>query len=139
MRQLQLFTTAELATMRDRTRSRKYSPEKDEFRREHERHRSWGLKRRHAERQRHVQDRACAAGSAGREGKPSYELSPSRAKPSYELSRSRVRPSHELSPSRVRPSHELSPSRVRPSHELSPSRVKPSHELSPSRAKPSHQ
>jgi hypothetical protein len=42
MRQLQLFTTAQLATMRDRTRSRKYSPQKDEFRREHERHRDWG-------------------------------------------------------------------------------------------------
>jgi hypothetical protein len=42
MRQLQLFTSAELGRMRDRTASRNYSPEKDEFRREHERHRAWG-------------------------------------------------------------------------------------------------
>lgn len=49
-RQLQLFSTAELAVMRDRTASRNYSPGCDEFRREHLRHRAWGLKRRHAER-----------------------------------------------------------------------------------------
>jgi hypothetical protein len=48
MRQLQLFTTAELAKMRDRTASRNYSAERDEFRREHERHRAWGLTQRHA-------------------------------------------------------------------------------------------
>ena len=34
--------------MRDRTRSRNYSAEGDEFRRVHERHRRWGLARRHA-------------------------------------------------------------------------------------------
>jgi hypothetical protein len=49
MRQLQLFTSSELARMRDRTASRNYSPERDQFRREHERHRSWGLARRQAE------------------------------------------------------------------------------------------
>jgi hypothetical protein len=37
MRQLQLFTSAALAKMRDRTASRNYSPAHDEFRREHER------------------------------------------------------------------------------------------------------
>jgi len=36
--------------MRDRTASRSYSPAGEQFRREHERHRSWGLTRRHAER-----------------------------------------------------------------------------------------
>ncbi|HEV7709548.1 MAG TPA: hypothetical protein VGP16_15220 [Asanoa sp.] len=41
MRQLQLFTSAELAGMRDRTAARNYSPEGEEFRREHERHRAW--------------------------------------------------------------------------------------------------
>ena len=54
MRQLQLFTTAELAVIRDRTASRSYSPAGDQFRREHERHRSWGLARRHAERLRRL-------------------------------------------------------------------------------------
>jgi hypothetical protein len=56
MRQLQLFTTADLAKMRDRTASRNYSPERDEFRRDHERHRSWGLARRHADRLRRVRE-----------------------------------------------------------------------------------
>ena len=58
MRQLQLFTTAELARMRDRTASRNYSPERDEFRRTHERHRAWGLARRHAEKLRRSHDRS---------------------------------------------------------------------------------
>jgi hypothetical protein len=43
MRKLQIFTTAELAAMRDRTASRKYSPARVEFRRAHQRHRGWGL------------------------------------------------------------------------------------------------
>ena len=34
--------------MRDRTRSRNYSPEGEEFRREHRRHRDWGLTQRYA-------------------------------------------------------------------------------------------
>lgn len=34
--------------MRDRTRSRSYSAAGDQFRREHERHREWGLVQRHA-------------------------------------------------------------------------------------------
>jgi hypothetical protein len=58
MRQLQLFTTAQLATMRDRTASRNYSPAKDEFRRTHERHRAWGLQRRYAEKQARLQTAA---------------------------------------------------------------------------------
>ena len=42
MRQLQLFSTTDLAAMRDRTASRNYSPERDAFRREHQRQRAWG-------------------------------------------------------------------------------------------------
>ena len=61
MRQLQMFTTAELAVMRDRSASRSYSPAADKFRREHERHREWGLSRRHAERLRRRRDSPCAA------------------------------------------------------------------------------
>ena len=48
MAQLQLFSRSEVAAMRDRTRSRNYSAEGDEFRRVHERHRRWGLARRYA-------------------------------------------------------------------------------------------
>ena len=61
MRQLQLFTTAELAGMRDRTKSRNYSPSRDEFRRTQQRHRSWGLARRHAERLQRVRNRPVPA------------------------------------------------------------------------------
>jgi hypothetical protein len=43
-----LFTRAELTIMRDRTRRRNYSAEAEEFRREHARHREWGLTQRHA-------------------------------------------------------------------------------------------
>ena len=48
MGQLGLFTRAELAGMRDRTKSRRYSPEKEAFRREHERRRGFGLVQRHS-------------------------------------------------------------------------------------------
>jgi len=46
--QMGLFTRAQVATMRDRTRRRNYSAEAEEFRREHARHREWGLTQRHA-------------------------------------------------------------------------------------------
>jgi hypothetical protein len=49
MRQLELFSRAQLSVLRDRTRARNYSPEADAFRRAHERHRAWGLRQRHAQ------------------------------------------------------------------------------------------
>jgi Helix-turn-helix domain len=52
MGQLGLFNSAQLAVMRDPTARRNYSAEAEEFRREHERHRAWGLKRRYAEKAR---------------------------------------------------------------------------------------
>jgi hypothetical protein len=57
MRQMQFFSSAELAAMRDRTASRRYSAERETFRREHERHRAWGLARRHADRLRRAHSR----------------------------------------------------------------------------------
>ncbi len=48
MGQLQLFSRAEVTAMRDRTKARNYSAEADAFRREHARHREWGLVQRHA-------------------------------------------------------------------------------------------
>jgi hypothetical protein len=47
-----LFDSAQLAVMRDPTARRNYSAEAEQFRREHERHRAWGLKRRYAEKAR---------------------------------------------------------------------------------------
>jgi len=57
MRQLELFTRVDLVGMRDRSRARNYSASRDEFRRAHERHREWGLRRRHAERLRQIRER----------------------------------------------------------------------------------
>jgi hypothetical protein len=59
MRQLQLFTPAELSRMRDRTASRNHSPERDEFRRVHAHHRAWGLVQRHGRRRRHLRNSPC--------------------------------------------------------------------------------
>jgi hypothetical protein len=64
VRQLQFFTSAELARMRDRKASRNYSTERDEFRRLHEMHRAWGLKRRYAEKQRRLTGAVSGAGPA---------------------------------------------------------------------------
>ncbi|XVV11362.1 hypothetical protein ACQP2X_42060 [Actinoplanes sp. CA-131856] len=45
--QLGLFSREQINTMRDRTPSRNWSPDKDAFRREHERRRKWGPAQRH--------------------------------------------------------------------------------------------
>jgi hypothetical protein len=58
MAQMSLFSRAEVTAMRDRTASRNYSATRDEFRREHERHRAWGLRRRHAEKLRRIREAA---------------------------------------------------------------------------------
>src|SRR5690349_23297764 len=64
MGQLQFFSPRELAGMRDRSASRSYSPEGEEFRREHERHRAWGLIQRRGQRLRHLRNQSRAAGTA---------------------------------------------------------------------------
>ena len=58
MAQLQLFSRAELAGMRDRSRARNYSASRDEFRRAQAGRRAWGLQRRHAERLRRLREQA---------------------------------------------------------------------------------
>ncbi|WP_203817764.1 hypothetical protein, partial [Paractinoplanes ferrugineus] len=45
--QLSFFSRPVTVALRDRTRARNWSPGNDEFRREHERHRRWGLARRY--------------------------------------------------------------------------------------------
>jgi hypothetical protein len=50
MAQLEFFPRSQLASWRDPTASRNYSPEREQFRREHERHREWGLRQRHGRR-----------------------------------------------------------------------------------------
>ena len=62
MGQLSLFGCTELSALRDRTARRNYSAAGEAFRREHERHREWGLRRRHAEKLRRLQ----------RDGSPSF-------------------------------------------------------------------
>ncbi|MER7007226.1 hypothetical protein ABT297_29885, partial [Dactylosporangium sp. NPDC000555] len=68
MGQLGLFSRAELAAMRDRTRSRRYSPANEQFRREHARHRDWGLARRHADKLRRLRGDTPPAISDQRDG-----------------------------------------------------------------------
>jgi hypothetical protein len=65
MGQGSLFSRAEIAVMCDRTASRNYSAARDEFRRDHERHRSWGLQRRHAEKLRRIRQSGSGSASAG--------------------------------------------------------------------------
>ncbi|HEX9999572.1 MAG TPA: hypothetical protein VGB74_03895 [Actinoplanes sp.] len=50
MSQLSLFSRTELAEMRDRSKARNYSPERDAFRRDHQRRRDHGKAQRHAAR-----------------------------------------------------------------------------------------
>jgi hypothetical protein len=56
MGQLSLFSRAETAAMRDRTKARNYDPERDEFRRQQRFRRGWGLQRRHAEKLRRLRE-----------------------------------------------------------------------------------
>ena len=73
-----MFSRSELAAMRDRTRSRRYCALNEEFRREHARHRDWGLAQRHAEKLR--RNRAAAEAAAAHEpaGPPQCALFGSR-------------------------------------------------------------
>ena len=50
MSQLSLFSRTELTAMRDRSKARNYSPERDAFRRDHQRRRDHGKAQRHAAR-----------------------------------------------------------------------------------------
>ncbi|MER7276382.1 hypothetical protein ABT369_18215 [Dactylosporangium sp. NPDC000244] len=61
MAQMQLFSSRELAAMRDRTKARNCWPGKDEFRQEARRRRGWGLVRRHAEKLRRIHEPTEAA------------------------------------------------------------------------------
>jgi hypothetical protein len=68
MGQASLFSREVLAAMRDRTASRNYSAVGQEFRRAHERHRAWGLQRRHAEKLRRLRQSGSAAATAPADG-----------------------------------------------------------------------
>lgn len=63
MAQLSLFPTRHL---RGRTLRRNYSPAAEQFRREHERHRSWGLTQRHARRLRQLREAEDGAAALAR-------------------------------------------------------------------------
>src|SRR5689334_14742915 len=66
MGQMSLFSRTEIAGMRDRTKARNYSAERDEFRRDHERRRAFGLQRRHATKLRRLQQERSAAAATSR-------------------------------------------------------------------------
>ena len=75
-----MFSRAEITSMRDRTAARNYSAAGEEFRREHERHRAWGLRRRYAEKMRRAERNVSAspAASAVRDdpGRPASTVAP---------------------------------------------------------------
>ncbi len=54
MAQLAFFSRSEIASWRDRAASRNYSPEGEQRRRDHARHREWGLRQRHGRRLMHL-------------------------------------------------------------------------------------
>jgi hypothetical protein len=61
-----LFSRTQIAAMRDRTAARNYSATREEFRRQHEIRRAWGLKQRHAEKLRRIRGPEIEGDRAGR-------------------------------------------------------------------------
>jgi hypothetical protein len=104
--------------MHDRSASRNYSPERDEFRRAYEDHRTWGLTRRYAEKQRRLDaadnSRPKAATAAGHADKDAHRP-PTRPIPHRPSPASSSNPGPPAPPSRSRPpGRNQSPSRRRP-------------------------
>ncbi|MBB4690521.1 hypothetical protein BKA14_000669 [Actinoplanes abujensis] len=75
MGQMSLFSRAAISQMRDRTKARNYSPGNEEFRREHQQRRAWGLQRRHAEKARWAARHPAAVWPAGRRPVPPHGVS----------------------------------------------------------------
>ncbi|MFI5892509.1 hypothetical protein ACIA5D_20615 [Actinoplanes sp. NPDC051513] len=84
---MEFFTKSQLAEMRDPTRSRRYSPAREEFRRVHARQRAWGLVERHARKLRRLHggddgspltaaERRLWSGRAGTPGRPVAPVGP---------------------------------------------------------------
>jgi len=123
--------------MRDRTASRSYSPAGDEFRREHEHRRSWGLTRRHAERLRR------SAGSdhgphtpTAAENPPEGQSSPAPAPvaiPLDQAERPPARPGFPVGPNRSRHGEE------NPADQPGPAGKTPSRSAGPRRSRPAGQ
>jgi hypothetical protein len=88
MGQGSLFSRSEIAGMRDRTRSRKYSAARDDFRREHERHRAWGLQRRHAEKLRRIREGRSTSPEVVNSAAPATPPASSSRRPAARASRS---------------------------------------------------
>jgi len=77
--QMSLFNRAEIAGMRDWSAARNHCPERDAFRREHERHRAWGLQQRHAAKLRHVRrERSAPPTDPATRSDPTRPASPGR-------------------------------------------------------------
>src|ERR1700712_160151 len=69
MAQLSLFSRSQVASWRDRTASRSYSPAAEQFRREHARHREWGLQQRHGRKAMYLRIYGDTAAPSNRVGK----------------------------------------------------------------------
>ncbi|REF98130.1 hypothetical protein DFJ67_4140 [Asanoa ferruginea] len=97
--------------MRDRSASRSYSPAGEEFRREHERHRAWGLTRRHAERLRRLRGDGCAPHTLTTAGMHPERPGPNPASPSVSAGSTppdrAVRPAARQDPGAKSPTDQL--------------------------------
>jgi hypothetical protein len=149
MGQASLFDRAEIAGMRDRTASRNYSPAREEFRREHERRRAWGLKRRHAEKLRRLgqgesssrttPDRLPAANDPVPTTTSRRRAVPGPQSPSCTPKSAHTPSRPAAPPSRPAPSNAATPpSRPSPSPPAAPHPATPPSRPAPPRRAPSH-
>jgi hypothetical protein len=98
MGQGSLFSREDIASMRDRTRSKNYSAARDELRREHERNRAWGLQRRHAEKLRRLHQSGSGPAADGNRTPPAPPVTgaqrvlPARESPAVETPTRGLRP-----------------------------------------------
>jgi hypothetical protein len=78
--QIGLFSRAQIASMRDRTKRRNYSEEAEEFRRDHARRRRYGLAQRHAQKLTHLYGSLAKAEAAIRRENEEARAARSRAR-----------------------------------------------------------
>src|SRR5690349_18063760 len=109
--QLSLFSRSEIAGMRDRTARRNYSAAAEEFRREHERHRRWGLAQRHGEKLRRLRFSRSAPTPAPPPGSgPGHPTPPGPPPPAPQVPAPQVVPAPRVLPaSRVVPTSRVVP------------------------------
>src|SRR5690349_23852732 len=120
--QLSLFSRSEIAGMRDRTARRNYSAAAEEFRREHERHRQWGLAQRHGEKLRRLRFSRSGLTTAPTPGSGLARSTPPAPPPAPQAPAPQVVPASQVFPApRVVPASQAVPApRVVPASQAVP-------------------